>query len=145
MGIVNFRLTFAGSGVPAYAIRAARATAIKDTAAAIPSLFSPFACAAALVLEGLGDVEVFEAVEAVVAVGGGSFESVESPGISVAWWMRMIIPRDATPTNSVASAVENEVVVTDTACVPVTIIRSPVIVCPPTIHVPLSVSIASCA
>jgi len=107
--------------VPSYTTRRApRAKARQHTVAITPRPFSlPLTRTAAFVLE------VLDAAEAIA--------------ISEAWWTRMNMSLNATPTYEVASEGANEVVTVDSGDVAVIVSRPPVIVCPPMVHVPFTV------
>jgi hypothetical protein len=108
-------------GTPGYTTkRAPRTKDRQHTAATIPSSFPlPLTRTAEFFLE------VLDAVEAVT--------------VSEAWWTRINMPEIATPMYELASEGANDVVSDENGVVAVMVIRPPVIVCPPRVHVPLTV------
>jgi len=63
-------------------------------------------------------------------------DAVEAFMVSEAWWTRMNMSLNATPTYEVASEGAIEVVIVCSGAVAVTVSRAPVSVCPPMVHVP---------
>ena len=68
-----------------------------------------------------------------------ALDGVKAVTVSEAWWTRIYKPSTATPTYELASEGANDVVIVDSGVVAVMVSRPPVIVCPPMVHVPLTV------